>query len=486
MLHYILQTIVFQLLFLMVYDVFLKKETFFNWNRFYLLASAVLSIVLPFVKVDSFKTVIPKEYIYSLPEIIIGKANTTLNSSIEGLSAESASSFVFSWYYLIYLGCAISLVLFIFKFYKLIAMAYKNPKIKFETAFLVELANSKHAFSFFNYIFLGKDINPEDRQTILTHELQHIKEKHSVDLLFFEVLKILFWFNPLIYMYQKRIANLHEFIADFKAVKSSSKVHYYQNLLSQVFDTEKVSFINPFFKQSLIKKRIIMLSKSKSKQIHLVKYLLVFPMVIGMLFYTSCSSDEKIDKAIAIELDAELEQAVEEFRNQLNTQNSNFSKEERLELAEFIIDELKANLEDNETSSGTLTTQTANQVIEIEENISFAIIGQVPVFPGCDTSASNDDQRKCFSDKINKIVANNFNLDLGKSLGLKGKQRIYARFTIDKEGNVVDVKTRAPHPELEKEARRVVKLIPQVQPGKHDGKLANITFDLPIMFNVKE
>jgi hypothetical protein len=234
----------------MVYDVFLRKETFFNWNRFYLLSSTFLSIVLPFVKVDSFKTVIPEKFIYTLPEVILGKSTTTVIAGQELLSdVSTVNSFYFSWSYIIYIGCAIALVLFAIKFYRLLAIAYKNPKVKFEKAILIELVNSKHAFSFFNYIFLGKDINAEDKQTILNHELQHVKEKHSIDLLFFEILKILFWFNPLIYMYQKRIANLHEFIADSKAVKSSCKISYYQNLLSQVFDTQKVSFINPFFKQ---------------------------------------------------------------------------------------------------------------------------------------------------------------------------------------------------------------------------------------------
>lgn len=108
MFHYILQTIVFKLLFLIINDGFLKKETFFNCNRFYLLASALLSIVLPFVKVDSFKTVIPKEYIYSLTEIIIGSTNKTINNSQEIVNPVSASTFTFSWTYILYFGCAIA------------------------------------------------------------------------------------------------------------------------------------------------------------------------------------------------------------------------------------------------------------------------------------------------------------------------------------------------------------------------------------------
>lgn len=596
MLHYILQTIVFQLLFLMVYDVFLKNETFFNWNRFYLLASALLSMVLPFIKIDSFKEVIPKEYIYLLPEVVLGNTNTTINNNQVLVNTISGTNFTFSWYYFIYLGCAVALVLFIVKFYKLTMLVYKNPKVRFEKAFLVELVNSKHAFSFFNYIFLGNDINAEDRQTILAHELQHVKEKHSLDLLFFEVLKIVFWFNPLIYMYQKRVANLHEFIADSKAVKSSSKAHYYQNLLSQIFDTKKVSFINPFFKQSLIKKRIIMLSKSKSKQIHLAKYLLVFPMVIGMLFYTSCSSEEKNNQTVEVASGLSEEELVEKYTNEVRVLNKDgdfhkiknektkpyhlvFSSNNYLqnldefarhkgykiaiyemfnlkqsddldnlartqlmlnkirnnnyetylaekktqkkisdwentdqggELRKYVRDldnitDKEQELIDNQVekikndeyyhtqiiSDGLRHNKIEHQVknthdVSEGDEMSFAVIDEVPVFPSCDTSVSNDDQRKCFSDKINKIVAENFNLDLGKTLGLTGKQRIYVRFTINKEGNIVNVKSRAAHTELAKESRRVVKLIPKLIPGKHEGNIVNITFDLPITFNVKE
>ncbi|WP_299384635.1 M56 family metallopeptidase [uncultured Lacinutrix sp.] len=521
MLHYILQTIVFQLLFLMVYDVFLRKETFFNWNRFYLLVSAFLSIVLPFVKVDSFKTVIPERFIYTLPEVILGKSTTTAIAGQELLSdVSTVNSFYFSWSYIIYFGCVIALVLFAIKLYRLIAIACKNPKVKFEKAILIELVNSKHAFSFFNYIFLGKDINVEDKQTILNHELQHVKEKHSIDLLFFEILKILFWFNPLIYMYQKRIANLHEFIADSKAVKSSCKASYYQNLLSQVFDTQKVSFINPFFKQSLIKKRIIMLSKSKSNQIHLTKYLLLFPMVIGMLFYTSCSEKTESESEISnleqysysLKLDEEMSDDVKITHQKYES----FLKENKDYVSWSVIDkeagvisysvhakaekrpigmhEIRVNSTDgasyisyfNFDGLKTEKEEYIETALIDDESLSFATINQVPVYPGCDTFLSNKDQRKCFSENVNKLVRQNFNLDLGKKLGLTGKVRIYARFIIDKEGNIETIKTRAPHPELEKEARRIVKLIPQVKAGQHEGDLVKVAFDLPITFNIQE
>ena len=120
----------------------------------------------------------------------------------------------------------------------------------------------------------------------------HIKQGHTWDLLFFELMRIIGWFNPLVYVYQSRTAELHEFIADAHVGKDFKSEHY-QQLLSQVFQTEHISFINQFFTQSLIKKRIVMLQKSKSKKVWQLKYLLLVPVVLGMLFYTSCELEKK-------------------------------------------------------------------------------------------------------------------------------------------------------------------------------------------------
>ncbi|MCB0389371.1 MAG: blaR1 peptidase M56 family protein, partial [Winogradskyella sp.] len=276
MAHYVIQVIAFQLFFLVVYDVFLKKETFFNWNRAYLLITAALSFMLPVIKIDRFKDIVPQQYIITLPEVVIGKQNPIVLDEvfIEGIN--QASSFSWSWMYLFYLGSAIAFSIFAYKLTNIIRLIYGNPKHHESNLQIVNLENSRDAFSFFNYIFIGKQLVKEERETILKHEWVHVKQKHSLDMLFFEILRIFFWFNPFIYMYQNRISVVHEFLADAEAVKHN-KAQYYQNLLSQVFNAKQVSFINPFFKQSLIKKRIVMLQKSKSKQVQLVKYALLIP-----------------------------------------------------------------------------------------------------------------------------------------------------------------------------------------------------------------
>lgn len=477
MAHYVIQVIAFQLFFLVVYDVFLKKETFFNWNRAYLLITAALSFMLPVIKIDRFKDIVPQQYIITLPEVVIGKQNPIVLDEvfIEGIN--QASSFSWSWMYLFYLGSAIAFSIFAYKLTNIIRLIYGNPKHHESNLQIVNLENSRDAFSFFNYIFIGKQLVKEERETILKHELVHVKQKHTLDMLFFEFLRILFWFNPFIYMYQNRVSVLHEFLADAEAVKYN-KTQYYQNLLSQVFHTRQVSFINPFFKQSLIKKRIVMLQKSKSKQIQLVKYALLIPMVFGMLIYSSCS-DTSQDSIVENNLSQEV---------QLKTIIKSLDKEGKLneseieELSTYFFDAIKANVEGQDVSTKSISTSEFNG----KDEVPFSVISQVPIFPGCEGETEGVAQKGCFNTEVSTFVVENFNTELGKTLNLTGVVKISVFFKIDNQGNITDAKARAPHPELADEAVRVVNMLPKMTPGRHDGKAVNVPYYLPIRFEINE
>ncbi len=127
--------------------------------------------------------------------------------------------------------------------------------------------------------------------------------------------------------------------------------------------------------------------------------------------------------------------------------------------------------------------------IEVEEyedvEVPFAIIENVPVFPGCD-KGNNDQKRQCMSDKIAKFVQKKFNTELAGDLGLTGRQRISVIFKIDRTGNVTGVRARAPHPRLEKEAQRVINLLPKMRPGRQRGKAVIVPYSLPIIFQVQD
>ena len=128
--------------------------------------------------------------------------------------------------------------------------------------------------------------------------------------------------------------------------------------------------------------------------------------------------------------------------------------------------------------------------IEVEEfvedvEVPFAVIENVPEYPGCERG-SNAEKRKCMSGKIAKFVQRKFNTDLAGDLGLSGRQRISVIFKIDKNGNVVGVRSRAPHPRLEKEAARVINMLPKMKPGRQRGKPVIVPYSLPITFQVQD
>ena len=290
MIRFILECMAFQLLFLIVYDLFLKRETFFQWNRVYLIGTFVLSLLLPWIKIEAFRTSVSPEY-FVYPEYLWGMDMS------EGVvvAPENDASFDFSATEIIcYGGMLMAAMLFTYKLYQINRLKAQGEIRYFKDFTRVVVRNSEMAFSFFRSIFLGDKVLEKDHESIIQHELVHIEQRHSWDLLFFELMRIVSWFNPLVYVYQNRVSELHEFIADAKVAKTHKSEHY-QLLLSQVFQTQHISFINQFFKSSLVKKRIVMLQKSKSKKVWQLKYLLLAPLVVGMLIYTSMEAQEKVE-----------------------------------------------------------------------------------------------------------------------------------------------------------------------------------------------
>ncbi len=472
MIHAIIQILAFQILFLAVYDLFLKKETFFGLNRIFLLLTPILGCVLPFISIGYIQQNIPQEYIVELPAVIIGGNTSDTISSGPSFWLLSLLNF---WL----MGSVISALLFCRKLYKIAKLKYAGNTEYVQGFKLIILPKTDTAFSFFNTIFLGETISEENKASIIAHEKIHIQQSHSLDLLFFEMLRIFFWFNPMVYLYQNRMATLHEYIADAKIAAEKDKKQYYQNLLSEVFQTEKISFINTFFNQSLIKKRISMLQKSKSRKTAQLKYLLLLPVICGMLIYTACSNDPRAEETQTVQQsDSEVMNKINELAEAIMKKGDMTPEEEKA--LKFLTSESQPG-DKVYTSLQEYLDETKEQN---DADVTFAAIEKVPTFPGC--SGDNEALKKCFSESISAFVGENFNTKLGKDLGLLGLQRIAVQFKIDKSGNIVDVEARAPKPELETEAIRIIKKLPQMQPGEQKGQKVGVLYSLPIVFDVVE
>ena len=554
MVQYILECIAFQLLFLIIYDLFLKRETFFQWNRLYLIGTYLISMILPWVKIEAMKTTVPESF-QAYPEFL-----WQMNDGVVVTNSAQEAAFSISWEYaLLFGGMFLATLFFGYKLFQIYALKQKGEVHYFKDFTQIIVANSSVAFSFFKSIFLGDQVIQREHQNILQHELVHIRQRHSYDLIFFELMRVVGWFNPLVYVYQSRVSELHEFIADAHVAKTNKKEQY-ELLLSEVFQTQHISFINQFFKTSLIKKRIVMLQKTKSKKILQLKYLLLLPLVFGMLAYTSIEvQDERFqlheellasDEIIEVN---DIENLNKEEKNKIFKRlytlsksskdwlltvkdkrttmkfvranngsylsgpngekieaklvyDSSLSEESKLSITEFLIKNGTTNLEaqrvtdhDNEliperkklnesfddpppiidSLDRQLKALKASLAQELE-TIPFAKVNQVPVFPGCE---NEEDQRACFQKSIQRHISKNFRYpEEAQKLGLQG--RVAIMFTMNTEGNIVNIKTRGPHKLLEDEALRIISRIPNVQSGEHKGKKVNVPFSIPITFKL--
>lgn len=416
MVQYILETLAFQLVFLLVYDLFLKRETFFQWNRAYLLGTFVLSMVLPWIKIEALKTTVPQELVAG-PMVVwqLGEVDVTAQAATESFWASIP---VHYWIY--GLGALAMTIWFAMKLRRIYSLKKKGTIRQYTDFVKVIIPKSEMAFSFFKNIFLGANINLSKQADIIAHERVHIKQWHSLDLMFFELMRIVQWFNPLVFIYQARLTELHEFIADAKVAKTDKKKQY-QLLLSEMFQTQSISFVNAFFKKSLIKKRIVMLAKEKSKKIYQLKYVLLLPIVLGMLVYTSCELNEPAN-----------------------------------------------------------TINGSNALMAEEEGISFAYTEEVPIFPGCENAS---DKKDCFRDKIQEHIIKHFNYPKeAQDKGIEGRVNII--FTIAEDGQITNIRKQGPHPLLENEAVRMIERLPKMKPGKHKGKVVKVPFSIPITFKL--
>jgi len=163
-----------------------------------------------------------------------------------------------------------------------------------------------------------------------------------------------------------------------------------------------------------------------------------------------------------------------------------------------VIEVVDDNLEIEETLIESTETDQNQEIVEVvrideieeveEEEIAdvpFAVIEDVPIYPGCESMSNNATRKKCMEEKVMQFVQTNFKTELAGDLGLEGRQRISVQFKIDKTGRVVNVRARAPHPELEKEAVKLIQKLPKMIPGKQRGRPVGVIYALPILFQVE-
>ncbi|WP_374445081.1 M56 family metallopeptidase [Epilithonimonas sp.] len=275
------------------YLLFLKDRTFHHYNRFYLLSSVVISMILPLVKISYF-TIETNKNLYLLLSGL-GNQPQTNNYDIT----------IYSVFYTIIgvvsVALLIRLILGILKINS-IKKQFPNETIEGIKFYQTNLNNAP--FSFFRNLFWKKsiEINSPVGQQILKHEMVHIEQKHSWDKLLMQISKSVFWFNPVFYFINKEINLIHEYLADKKAVKKSDTKAFAQMLLESHFSGSILPVTSPFLSSNL-KKRLTMITKNKTKYSYARK-LFALPILFLMVFAYMVNAKNKeineTNKAIEI------------------------------------------------------------------------------------------------------------------------------------------------------------------------------------------
>lgn len=447
MILYILQVILFQIAFLLMYNFFFQKETFYTYNRFYLLITPLLSIALPMIQIESLKRHVPADLVLSLTA-----ARENVDATIQLAQTITLSNILLAIWIV---GSIIFLLRFIYQNYKIYKVINTNRSKEDKQYKYVELLNSKNAYSFFNYIFLGDQLEESQREIIKSHELIHANYKHSYDIIYFELLKIVFWFNPINYIMNQKLKALHEFSVDSKLTIKKDKNAYYQSLLLQIFDVENISFTNHFFHQSLIKNRIIMLQKSKSKRIFLVKYILLIPALSFMLVYTSCKAQAQ----------SEIIDNVKTLRQSIAKQG-NLTDEEMKELK--VLYAL--------TMDDGLTNPLLSDVRD-HLDIPSGVLPTFPVSQGC--TGENAELKACLADQIVKLIE--ANLDENELKKFNKMSQIGLTFRLDTKGDASMANVNIKNASLKEKMEMIINTkLNNIEPAKLQNTEVGVLMDMTI------
>lgn len=299
--HYLLQVNIYLVVFYAFYRFLLEKETYFQLNRIYLIASVLFAFCIPFISLD-----------WLTQESASQQLSVTVGSLDMMVLADKPSGGFASvpWGSVIAIVYIAGLLFFLARFcLQLYTIKRSFQHLNNQPGGIRhqgKVPGSQMAYSFFRHKFVHQDL--PGKQTINKHEDIHIQQHHTLDVLFFELVALLNWFNPVAYFYKTAAKNNHEFLADEAAADyQGDKQTYALLLLSAAFKVSPHALTNSFFsKQSLIKKRIYMLHKEKSKGAAILKFGLYLPLFSGVLLLSSATlrQNEKLIKvtgAIPIE-----------------------------------------------------------------------------------------------------------------------------------------------------------------------------------------
>jgi TonB family protein len=438
-LNYLLQINLYLTISVAFYLLVLRKETFFQLNRIFLLATSLLAFIIPFWKMGVIQSWFVTEQVSEVIAVI-----SLQEFRITAIQEEQP---LWNWNTVVV---------------TLYFLGFGHGMLRFATSLfkLQQLLTIQHiegqAFSIFGKVFVDKKL--PDYLTIKSHEEVHSRQFHSIDIFWFELICTVCWFNPIAHLLKKEVKLIHELIADQHASKTAGKVQYAELLVASHFRTNSNNLVNNFHTHSILKTRIKKLAQAKSKNIALTKYAFVMPVFLAMLVFSAACNDENK------QTNNEEEQ----------TLFNNVTQESTIDILETVYDELPPPpppevrsvakpYEVEVIGYGSEASDSKNEV--------FTAVEDMPEYPGG-------------TQEMYRFINKNIKYpDAARRAYVEG--RVFVQFIVKKDGKVGDITIlKGIGFGADEEAIRVVKNMPTWKPGKQNGKPVDVYFNMPINFTL--
>lgn len=531
--------------FLLLYFLLLRKHTFFHTNRLVLLVGLFLGLYIPQLDL-SF--VVAQPAAAPLIDLYFEPLTAQLQL-IEVYASEETGTWAFNWsvihWSVYFIGVVIAAARFLWGLWQL-RQLFGSAKCNRQHGYwLVESSNPHLPFSFFNMLFMSEALafSAKEKEQVIAHELAHIRGWHSLDVLLLEMLKIIFWFHPLVYLYQRAVRTTHEYIADRAVLRTNQRRQYGQFLIRQLQSRPHIAFANHLF-QSQLKQRIIMMTKTKSSRSTLWQYALILPL---MAFSLMAFSSKKIsvndlsnlataeigevdemprfpgceDMAIEARKDCSVKKLMEfiiqnleypkeaaeqgisgkvmlKFTVQADGSINNIKVAKGLEggcteAAIAVIEKMPNWIPGRKDGKAVATEMTLPFSFKPKKKAAkeeiFKVVEEMPRFPGCEELNSDEaEAQKCAQRKLLEFIYQNIKYpEEAKKNGDEGV--VVVQFVVNKEGVLENAKlVRNPSESLGREVLRIVFLMNQMEerwiPGKQRGRTVNVQFNLPVKFKL--
>ncbi len=455
----------FYLVFLLLFQN--KKQ--FLFNRIYLPVSMVLSFVIPLITFTTIKYVEPVQLVSF--------------NSIAFLPNESVTTatqqFVFEWYHYLFglyilmgTGFLLNLILGHLKALHII----KNSKTK--TLFKTKVNVTKrdvHPFSFFNKIVVSeRNLSSHNLEVIVSHEKIHVEERHTLDILFAEILFLFQWFNPFAWLLKDAIKNNLEYKTDNRVIQKFNAENY-QLAMVALADKKGVAPFLTALNGSQLKNRIIMMKKKKENKYAFLKQLIVLPL-LAILIMGLSNKEVKTEVVQKKNIKSEIVQSAERKVESLNANFAINKKKYDENAPEQVLGAAIKSVGKSKALTATKMSEQQNRPVFKSNSFKdsvYAAPDKLPQFPGGEP-------------ELKKFISKNVKYPImAQESGIKGK--VFVTFIINEKGKVINPHiSRSVDPLLDKEALRVVNLLPDWEPGEKDGKSVAVPYTVPITFYLLE